>query len=110
MAISPTQRTLKRMRESNEYSLVQVVEKWNSFGRNGGGIRQDLWNFDIIGISKDGELHFIQVTTKANMKARENKIAESEYTPHLRKANLTLLVEGWSKVNGRWKSFITDIS
>jgi len=44
------------------------------------------------------------------MKARENKIADSEYTPHLRNANLTLLVEGWAKVEGRWKSFITDVS
>jgi hypothetical protein len=106
MAISPTQRTLKRMKESGKYAVVQVVEKWNPFAR----IRQDLWNFDILGVSKDGELHFIQVTTKGNMKARENKIADSEYTPHLRNANLTLLVEGWAKVEGRWKSFITDVS
>ena len=44
---SPTQRTLKRMRESGDYVLVQVVEKWNSWAK----IRQDLWNFDILGIS-----------------------------------------------------------
>jgi len=106
MAISPTQRTLKRMRDSNEYSLVQVVEKWNSFAH----IRQDLWNFDILGVTNDGDLHFLQVTTKGNMKARERKIADSEYTPHLRKGNFTLLVEGWAKVGNRWKSFITDVS
>ena len=59
MAISPTQRTLKRMKESGDYKLVQVVEKWNAFAR----IRQDLWNFDILGISITGETHAIQVTT-----------------------------------------------
>ena len=34
MAITPTQRTLKRMRESGDYKLVQVVEKWNAFARD----------------------------------------------------------------------------
>ena len=45
--MSPTQRTLKRMRESGDYALVKVVERWNAFAR----IRQDLWNFDILGIT-----------------------------------------------------------
>ena len=66
---SPTQRTLKRMRESGDYKLVQVVEKWNPFAR----IRQDLWNFDILGISITGETHAIQVTSYSNMNARIKK-------------------------------------
>ena len=103
---SPTQRTLKRMRESGDYVLVQVVEKWNSWAR----IRQDLWNFDILGISITGETHAIQVTTYGNMNARIKKITDAEATPHLRDADWVLLVEGWKKVDNRWKSFITDLS
>ena len=106
MAISPTQRTLKRMKESGDYKLVQVVERSNSFAR----IIQDLWNFDILGISITGETHAIQVTSYSNMNARIKKITDSEYTPHLRDADWVLLVEGWKKVDGRWKSFIADLS
>ena len=104
--VSPTQRTLKRMRESGDYVLVQVVEKWNSWAK----IRQDLWNFDILGISITGETHAIQVTTYGNMNARIKKITDAEATPHLRDADWVLLVEGWKKVDNRWKSFITDLS
>ena len=104
--VSPTQRTLKRLRDSGDYALIQVVEKWNPFAR----IRQDLWNFDILAITNDGETEAIQVTTKANVNARINKIAQSEHTPHLRDANWTLTVEGWFKEGNRWKSFLTDLS
>lgn len=104
---SPTQRTLKRMRESGDYVLVKVVERWNSHAFK----RQDLWNFDILGISITGETHAIQVTTYGNMNARIDKITESEYTPHLRDADWVLLVEGWKKEkNGRYKSYIADLS
>jgi len=108
MAISPTQRTLKRMRESGDYKegMIKVVERWNPFAR----IRQDLWNFDIMGISITGETHLIQVTTYGNMNARIDKITNADCTPHLRDADYVLLVEGWKKVNNRWKSFIADLS
>tara|TARA_R110001632_G_scaffold163265_1_gene281696 strand:- start:29 stop:343 length:315 start_codon:yes stop_codon:yes gene_type:complete len=104
--MSPTQRTLKRMRDSGDYALVKVVERWNAFAR----IRQDLWNFDILGITNKGETHAIQVTTKGNVNARIRKIQDAEFTPHLRDANWVLLVEGWVKEKNRWKSYITDIS
>ena len=104
---SPTQRTLKRMKESGDYKLVQIVEKWNPFAR----IRQDLWNFDILGISITGETHAIQVTSYSNMNARIRKIEDAEATPHLRDADWVLLVEGWKKEkNGRYKSYISDLS
>jgi|TARA_R110000765_G_scaffold45820_1_gene94670 hypothetical protein len=106
MAVSPTQRTLKRLRESGEYPLVQVVEKWNAFAK----IRQDLWCFDILAIKNNGDTIALQVTTKGNMNARIKKITNAESTPHLRTANWVLLVEGWAKVNNKWKSFITDLS
>ena len=107
MAISPTQRTLKRMKESGDYKLVQVVEKWNAFAR----IRQDLWNFDILGISITGETHLLQVTSYGNMNARIKKLEDHESTPHLRDADWVLIVEGWKKEkNGRYKSYQFDLS
>jgi len=108
MAISPTQRTLKRMKESGDYKLIQVVEKWNPFAR----IRQDLFGIiDILGISITGETHALQVTSYSNVNARIKKIEEHDSTPHLRDADWVLLVEGWKKEkNGRYKSYISDLS
>ena len=107
MAISPTQRTLKRMKESGDYVLVQVVEHWNAFAR----VRQDLFGIgDILGISITGETHLLQVTSYSNMGARIKKIEGHDSTPHLRDADWVLLVEGWKKVDNRWKSFISDLS
>ena len=105
--VSPTQRTLKRMRDSGDYLLIKIVEHWNSHAFK----RMDLWNFDILGISITGETHAIQVTSYSNVNARIKKIEESEYTPHLRDADWVLLVEGWKKEkNGRYKSYIADLS
>ena len=44
------------------------------------------------------------------MNARIKKITDAEATPHLRDADWVLLVEGWKKVDNRWKSFISDLS
>ena len=75
MATSPTQRTLKRMRESGDYVLVQIVEHWNAFAR----VRQDLFGIgDILGISITGESHIIQVTSYSNMNARIKKIEDHD--------------------------------
>ena len=50
-------------------------------------------------------------TLNKNVNARIKKIEESEYTPHLRDADWVLLVEGWKKEkNGRYKSYISDLS
>ena len=105
---SPTQRTLKRMRDSGDYKLVQVVEHWNPFGR----VRQDLFGIgDILGISITGETHLLQVTSYSNMNARIKKLEDHESTPHLRDADWVLIVEGWKKEkNGRYKSYQFDLS
>jgi len=105
---SPTQRSLKRMRDSGDYVLVEVVERWCAWSRR----RKDLFGtIDILGISKTGETHAIQVTSYSNMNARIKKITDSEATPHLRDADWVLLVEGWKKEkNGRYKSYISDLS
>lgn len=94
------------MRQSGEYPLVQVVERWNSFAK----IRQDLWCFDILAIDLEGNTVAVQVTSKTNVNARIKKIEESDALPHLRRANWTLLVEGWYRDGRKWTSKIIDIS
>jgi len=107
MAISPTQRTLKRLRDSGDYPLVTIVERWNAWAK----IRQDLFGIiDILAIDSKGNTVGIQVTTKGNMGARVKKITDHESTPHLREANWIILVEGWEKESNRWKSNIIDLS
>jgi len=105
MAISPTQRTLARLKKEN-YNLCEVTEKWCSWSKR----RKDLFGFiDILAI-KDGDTVAIQVTSYSNVSARVKKITESVALGPLRKANWTILVEGWHKKNGRWVSRIVDLS
>tara|TARA_R110000851_G_scaffold102347_1_gene218883 strand:+ start:1192 stop:1572 length:381 start_codon:yes stop_codon:yes gene_type:complete len=107
MAVSPTQRTLKRLRESGEYPLVQVVERWNAFAK----IRQDLFGIiDILAIDIKGNTVGLQVTSYSNISARIKKMENSDAISHLRDANWQLIVEGWHKKDNKWVSRIVDIS
>ena len=91
MNASPTQNSLKHLRD-NGYK-TWVVEHWNSFTKK----RVDLFNaWDIIAVRKN-EVLFVQTTSWANTSARINKIADNEYTPHLRDAGIRLEVHGWAK-------------
>ena len=74
MAISPTQRTLKRLRDSEDYPLVSIVERWNAFAK----IRQDLFGIiDLLAIDSKGNTVGIQVTSYSNISARVKKILGS---------------------------------
>ena len=102
---SPTQRTLARLKKE-DYDLVAITERWNPFAK----IRQELFGcIDILAI-KDGDTVAIQVTSYSNVSARVKKITESVALSPLRKANWTILVEGWHKKNNRWVSRIVDLS
>ena len=107
MAISPTQRTLKRLREKEEYPLVTIVERWNAFAK----IRQDLFGIiDILAIDTKGNTVGLQVTSYSNISAIIKKMENSDAISHLRDANWKLIVEGWHKKDGKWVSRIVDIS
>ena len=107
MAISPTARTLKRLRDSGDYPLVTIVERWNAFAK----IRQDLFGIiDILAIDGKGNTVGLQVTSYSNISARVKKMEDSEAISHLRDANWKLVVEGWHKKDNRWVSRIVDIS
>ena len=91
MAISPTQRTLKRLRDSGDYPLVSIVERWNAFAK----IRQDLFGIiDLLAVDSKGNTVGIQVTSYSNISARVNKMEDSDAIKHLRDANWVLIVEG----------------
>ena len=96
--MSPTQRTLKHLRELGY--TAEVVERWNPHAR----IRHDLFNIiDVLGVSETG-VAAVQTTSAGNMKARINKIAESDILPLLIKLEWKVIVHGWRKNSkGRWE-------
>lgn len=104
MSASPTELTLKLLRADGW--TVAVVEKWNPHAR----IRQDLFGFiDLLAI-RDGETLAVQATSYTNISARVKKIAEIETIDAVRKANWTVWVIGWRKVDNRWAHKIVDVS
>ena len=101
---SPTQRTLKHLRDAG-YPLVQVVERWNPHAR----IRQDLFGIiDVVAVGAD--IVGVQATSASNVSKRIAKITESPALPILRKAGIRVLVHGWRKVKGRWTLREVDVS
>lgn len=104
---SPTQRTLKYLRDELGFPLVQVVEKWNPHAR----IRQDLFGIiDVIAVS-DEQIVAVQTTSGSNVAARVAKIVESAALPILQKAGIRVLVHGWRKAaNGRYVLREVDLS
>ncbi len=104
MAKSPTQLTLEKLRA--EGWLAEVVEKWVP----GANIRKDLFGWVDIVALKDGETLAVQATSYSNVSKRVTKIAESETVAEVRKANWSIQVWGWHKVNNRWAVRIVDVS
>jgi hypothetical protein len=101
---SPTQRTLKHLRDAG-YPLVQVVERWNPYA----GVRQDLFGVvDVLAVGAD--IVGVQATSASNVSKRVAKITESPALPILRKAGIRVLVHGWRKVKGRWQLREVDLS
>ena len=73
MAVSPTSKALKWLRESGLHP--GVVEHWNAFARK----RVDLWGFiDIIAIRDGDPIRYIQVTSWTNVNARIQKILTTQ--------------------------------
>ena len=109
MATSPTQRSLKRLRDMGYEA--DVVERWLP----GVGIRKDLFGFgDIfaIGPRVDGarERLIVQTTSYSNASARVSKIKDSPLIDAVREAGIRVEVHGWRKVSGRWQPRVIDLS
>lgn len=105
MAISPTQLSLKKLRE--EGYTVAVVEHWNAFAR----IRQDLFGFIDLLALKGKEVLAVQTTTATNINARIKKIADHENIGIVREAGWTIHVHGWHQDEKRkWHCKVKDVS
>ena len=104
MALTPTQLTLRLLRE--EGWLVEVTEKWIP----GANIRKDLFGWIDLLALRDGETLAVQTTSWSNMSARVHKIAESDTVAAVRKAGWTIHVIGWKKERGRWIHKVVDVS
>lgn len=101
--MSPTERTLKYLREQGYFAVV--VERWNQFAR----IRQDLFGIvDVLAV-KRGETLGVQCTSATHVAERVNKIAGHDSTPRLREAGWRLEVHGWTK-GKRGAPRIVDVS
>jgi hypothetical protein len=102
--VSPTQRTLKHLREQG-YPLVAVTEKWNPHAK----IRQDLFGIvDVLAVGND--IVAVQATSGSNVSSRVAKLTASDALPVLRKANIRVLVHGWTKRRGRYQLREVDLS
>lgn len=89
---SPTQRTLKKLRD--EGYTAQVVERWCSFTKR----RHDLFGIiDVLAI-KDGETLAVQTTSGSGVSARLKKMLESDTLIPILKAGWNVHIHGWRKV------------
>ena len=96
---SPTQRTLKHLRDAGYYAAI--VEHFNPWVK----IRQDAFGIlDIIAVHREhpGVLG-IQCTSASNMSSRVKKILAAPVTPTWIAAGNRLEVWGWSKKGARGK-------
>ena len=105
---SPTSRSKKYWQDAGY--KVDIVEYWNNFTRR----RHDMYGlFDMVAIG-NGEVVFIQVTSRTNVSARVRKIAEDKYADIIaacREAGVRLIVEGWGKMaSGKYERREVDVS
>jgi hypothetical protein len=96
MTMSPTQLTLRHLREQGY--TAEVVERWNPHAR----IRQDLFGVVDVLALRGEETLAVQTTSAGNVSARVRKIAESEHISAMREAGWRFHVHGWAKVAGKW--------
>jgi hypothetical protein len=102
--VSPTQRTLKKLRD--EGWRAAIVEKWNPHAR----IRQDLFGLlDIVAI-RGKETKGVQCTTLSNLSPRIQKFADSDMTGLLRDAGWLLECWGWRKLKTGWEPKVVNVS
>ncbi|HPM50284.1 MAG TPA: hypothetical protein PLP67_10470 [Methylotenera sp.] len=97
MATSPTQRSLKYLRDQGY--TVAVVEKWNPHAK----VRQDLFGFvDLLAI-KDGLTLAVQTTSSSSFSDRKKKIEGHENLPAVLAAGWKVSLHGWRKnAKGKW--------
>lgn len=102
--MSPTQRTLKALRDQGY--RVAIVEKWNPHAR----IRQDLYGcIDVLAIG-NSETRAVQCTSLQNLNPRIEKLTHHEALPDMRNAGWRIECWGWRKLKSGWAPKIVDLS
>ena len=97
MKTSPTQRSLKLLRERGW--LCEVVERWNPHAK----VRKDLFNvIDIVALSSETIIG-VQTTTVSNMAARRAKILAEPAVKRWLRAGGQISLHGWVKAGPRGK-------
>jgi hypothetical protein len=104
MATSPTQRSLKLLRDAGYFAAI--TEHWNQFAH----IRQDLFGFcDIVAFKGYGPVLFVQTTSGTNVSARVAKIVSNDAArAWVQEPNRLIVVHGWRKVGERGKRKLWD--
>lgn len=99
MATSPTQRSLKHLRDAG--TIAQVVEHWQAFSRR----RIDLFAvIDIVALDvANGRTVGVQTTSGSCVSARVKKIFEEPRAKAWLLCGNRLLIHGWSKRGARGK-------
>lgn len=104
--VSPTARSLKRLRELGY--MVQVVERFNPGAR----VRQDLYSFiDILAV-RPGEILGVQACTVGDLSKRLAKIESDGVRAKGRRwleAGGRIEVHGWGKYGPRGKRKVWDV-
>lgn len=102
---SPTQRSLKHMRDLG-YTCF-ITETWNSFTKQ----RNDLFGFcDILCLGRD-EIVAVQTTDYTSVFKRVEKITAHENVGAVREAGIRIIVHGWKRgKNGRYTLREVDLS
>lgn len=95
MAITPTQRSLKKLRD--EGYAPEVVERWNAYAK----IRHDLWNcLDIIAVNGRGVVG-VQTTSGSALSARLAKLRLNPLVPLILASGIRIELHGWRKLRNR---------
>jgi len=94
--MTPTQRTLKELRDNGW--TAEVVERWNSFAR----IRQDLFGvIDIVAVKAGCGVMGVQATSAGNVGARVEKARAEARLKAWLAAGARFSVCGWGKRGAR---------
>jgi hypothetical protein len=97
VSVSPTQRTLKYLRDSG-WPVVQVVEHHNPYSNK----KVDLFGFgDVAALHPDMGMLIVQVTSGSNVSARMKKIRTEALLAAQIAVNIpgvSVEIHGWRKV------------
>jgi hypothetical protein len=99
---SPTQRTLKYLRERGNVAAVQVVEHYIKFPHMAHGVRRDLWGADILCV-QGMKLIAIQTCAGSSHSDRVNKSLGNESVGNWLVTGNLFEIWSWAKRGPRGK-------